>query len=332
MKHLQPIIAGVAILLVVALTACSGYATPAATTAATTAATEMMGTPTTAGMDPTTAAATDTMGGSQSGSGPATVMTATNDKLGSILVDAKGMTLYTFGKDTPNQSACIDACAKLWPALTVPAGTTPTAPPNFGGMLGTIQRADGTTQVTIDKMPLYTFAQDTKPGDVNGQNYIDLWWVVPTDVGAGAPDFSQHGFPNVLASQKIMPGKEITITADAYTVTIPADAFVIPVTFDILGADPASFSAKAPTGETPVLAFAFRVQNTRMTSMIIGKFNQPVMLDASSPQITAGSKYYNVATDGTFTDNPKGLKVEAGKLSHPIAGAGVGWVITSPAK
>ena len=110
--------------------------------------------------------------------GQATVMVATNATLGQILVDAKGMTLYTYAKDTVNASNCSGACATNWPPLTVAAGVTPTAGPGVQGSLGVIQRADGTYQVTIDGMPLYYFAKDTKPGDANGQGVASVWYVV----------------------------------------------------------------------------------------------------------------------------------------------------------
>jgi alpha-glucoside transport system substrate-binding protein len=260
-----------------------------------------------------------------------TVMASTNAQYGAILVDGKGMTLYTFAIDKPNESMCTDGCATAWPPLTVPAGTTPTAGPGVSGTLGTFQRADGTTQVTYDQLPLYTFIRDKNPGDAFGQGVNaqgGLWWVVPTDIGAGAPDFTQYGFPTVLATETITPGQAITMTADVYTVSILNGAFDIPVSFELLSGDPSSF--KAPSGETPVFAFAFRVEDPR-TSTLIGKFYKPVMLTITSSQIVTGAKYYNVATDGTLTENPTGLTVAAGQLSHPVAGAPVGWLITVPA-
>jgi predicted lipoprotein with Yx(FWY)xxD motif len=114
----------------------------------------------------------------QPAAGQATVMVASNATLGSILVDAKGMTLYTFANDTANTSNCTGSCAAAWPPLTVAQGTTPTAGPGVTGTLGVIQRADGTYQVTLDGKPLYYFAKDTKPGDTTGQGLNNLWYVV----------------------------------------------------------------------------------------------------------------------------------------------------------
>jgi predicted lipoprotein with Yx(FWY)xxD motif len=105
-------------------------------------------------------------------------MLASNATLGSILVDGKGMTLYTFVNDTANTSNCSGGCATAWPPLTVPQGTTPTAGAGVAGKLGVIQRADGSDQVTIDSKPLYYYAQDAKPGDVNGQGLNSAWYAV----------------------------------------------------------------------------------------------------------------------------------------------------------
>jgi predicted lipoprotein with Yx(FWY)xxD motif len=101
---------------------------------------------------------------------------------GTILVaGSTGMTVYTFAKDVANSgtSACTGACPAQWPALTVPAGSTPVAGAGVTGTLGTITRTDdGTLQVTYDGLPLYFFANDTAPGDTNG-NYTGWSLVKP---------------------------------------------------------------------------------------------------------------------------------------------------------
>jgi predicted lipoprotein with Yx(FWY)xxD motif len=109
-----------------------------------------------------------------------TVMVVQHPTLGGILTDAKGMTLYTFKKDKPGESVCVDTCAKNWPPMAVAEGMQPMAGPGIAGKLGQIERKDDTYQVTYNGMPLYYFAKDTKPGDVNGQNMGGVWFVVPT--------------------------------------------------------------------------------------------------------------------------------------------------------
>jgi predicted lipoprotein with Yx(FWY)xxD motif len=91
---------------------------------------------------------------------------------GNVLVDAKGMTLYTFDKDEGGKSNCNGECAKAWPPAMATASDKPV------GDLTIIKRDDGTLQWADDGKPLYTFVKDTKPGDVTGDNFKDVWHVV----------------------------------------------------------------------------------------------------------------------------------------------------------
>ena len=131
--------------------------------------------------------------------GTQTVQTANNAKLGSILVDSKGMTLYIYTKDTtPNQSTCTGQCLVNWPALTVPAGQTPSAATGITGKLATFVRTDNQqTQVSYNGMPLYYWVNDKAPGDATGQGVGGVWFVVnPTSGtvmqgGTGTPAAAQ---------------------------------------------------------------------------------------------------------------------------------------------
>ncbi len=90
---------------------------------------------------------------------------------GTVLVaGANGMTVYSFTKDVKDsgKSNCTTGCIDTWPALTVPAGATPTGGASLTGKLGTITRDDGTLQVTYNGKPLYFFKNDKAPGDANG--------------------------------------------------------------------------------------------------------------------------------------------------------------------
>jgi predicted lipoprotein with Yx(FWY)xxD motif len=104
--------------------------------------------------------------------GAATVEAKEVGTAGTVLVDgASGLTVYIFLKDTKDSgtSACTGGCLATWPALTVPAGGTPTAGSGVTGALGTITRADdGSLQVTYNGLPLYFFKNDAAPGDLNG--------------------------------------------------------------------------------------------------------------------------------------------------------------------
>ncbi len=110
--------------------------------------------------------------------GPASgEMSTASTSLGTIVVDGSGMTLYVFDKDAAHSgtSTCVGNCAATWPAVTTTS--TPTAT-GVTGKLGTIPRPDGTTQVTLDGLPLYRYAADSAAGDVNGQGVGGIWWVV----------------------------------------------------------------------------------------------------------------------------------------------------------
>jgi predicted lipoprotein with Yx(FWY)xxD motif len=99
---------------------------------------------------------------------PATVKTRSTS-LGTILVDAKGRTLYLFLKDKNAKSACTGACATAWPPLLT-KGKPKAAGSASASKLGTTKRADGTTQVTYNRHPLYTFIVDkSKPGSTKGE-------------------------------------------------------------------------------------------------------------------------------------------------------------------
>ena len=94
---------------------------------------------------------------------------------GTVLTDPKGMTLYTYDKDTAGASNCVEQCAVNWP----PAMATETDKPV--GDLTIIKRPDGTLQWADEGKPLYTFIQDKKPGDLTGDNMKNVWHAVKED-------------------------------------------------------------------------------------------------------------------------------------------------------
>lgn len=103
---------------------------------------------------------------------------AADSDLGSILVDPDGLTLYVFTQDSGGESVCYDQCAENWPAV---AADTAISSDLDTAMFGSTERTDGTSQLTINGMPLYLFAADEAPGDVNGQGANDVWFVVGAD-------------------------------------------------------------------------------------------------------------------------------------------------------
>ncbi len=102
-----------------------------------------------------------------------------------VLTNAKGFTLYSFAPDTSTKSNCNGSCASYWPPVKGPV----TAGAGVTGTLGTITRSDGSTQATYDGHPLYTFVQDSAPGQAkgNGLNLSGGVWHEVTVSGSAAP-------------------------------------------------------------------------------------------------------------------------------------------------
>jgi predicted lipoprotein with Yx(FWY)xxD motif len=101
-------------------------------------------------------------------------------KLGSILVNSKGHTLYLFKKDTNGKSSCSASCAKFWPPLL--SRGKPTAGSGVkASLLGRTRRSNGSLQVTYNKHPLYAYSLDTKAGQTKGEGVFAFgakWYAV----------------------------------------------------------------------------------------------------------------------------------------------------------
>ncbi|MBV8693489.1 MAG: hypothetical protein JOY57_17660 [Actinobacteria bacterium] len=128
-------------------------------------------------------ASTATTAASTTTTTAASLAVATDAKLGPILVDGEGRTLYRFAKDVNGTIACTGNCATTWPPFVV-TGTPPQAP-DGGGTVATVDRPDGGgTQVTFNGAPLYRYSGDSKPGDTNGQGIGGVWFVVAPTAAA----------------------------------------------------------------------------------------------------------------------------------------------------
>jgi predicted lipoprotein with Yx(FWY)xxD motif len=103
------------------------------------------------------------------GGAAAVVSVGSAPKVGQVLVDSKGMTLYYFEKDKKGggKSNCSGSCASVWPPLST-SGSAKAMGGAEASQTGTIKRSDGTSQVTYAGWPLYTYTADTKPGEANG--------------------------------------------------------------------------------------------------------------------------------------------------------------------
>jgi predicted lipoprotein with Yx(FWY)xxD motif len=89
-----------------------------------------------------------------------------------MLVNTSGMTLYTFDKDTAGKSACVGACAALWPPAMAMADA------KSAGDYSMVTRDDGAKQWAYQGKPLYTYSMDKKAGDATGDNFKEIWHVV----------------------------------------------------------------------------------------------------------------------------------------------------------
>lgn len=120
-------------------------------------------------------------------SGAASTLTvATTPQYGPHLTDSSGRALYLLDADRSGTSTCYDECATVWPPLLASQGM-PTAGDAMvqSGMIRTLQRRDGSTQVTYNNHPLYYYSRDSGPGQVTGQAYTDQWgeWYLVTPAG-----------------------------------------------------------------------------------------------------------------------------------------------------
>ena len=103
-------------------------------------------------------------------------------KLGTVLVNAKGRTLYMFVPDKRKKVTCVRACAKIWPPVKLPKGAKAVAAGKAkASLLGSDRNPAGGRVVTYNKWPLYTYVTDTAPGQAKGQALNlngGLWYVL----------------------------------------------------------------------------------------------------------------------------------------------------------
>ena len=148
MKRL-PIYVGAAVVAAIAAAACGGYGS-----------------------------STSSYGPSGKGATTTTTIGTASSKLGQVLVDGNGETLYLFEADNGMMSNCYGSCAQAWPPLT---GQPQAGSGTPGTELATTKRQDGTTQVLYHGHPLYRYAGDAKAGDTTGQGLDQFggkWYVL----------------------------------------------------------------------------------------------------------------------------------------------------------
>ena len=153
-------------------------------------------------------------------SGTATVDVATNATFGMVLTDAQGFTLYTLPSDQNGISSCTGSCASVWPALTVPSGTTPTGGPGVTGTVGAVLQPDDADQVTYDGSPLYTFVGDSSPGQATG-NDVGGFKVVEVSTTVGGCAGAVALCINSSASSTAIVGSSFSFTVTTIGTPLP---------------------------------------------------------------------------------------------------------------
>jgi predicted lipoprotein with Yx(FWY)xxD motif len=95
------------------------------------------------------------------------------EKLGTVMTDTKGMTLYTYAKDTTGMSNCTGKCLANWPAYIAPANVS-----NLPANISVVKRDDGTMQYAYKGMPVYYYTKDGDSGDAYGNGVGGVWSVI----------------------------------------------------------------------------------------------------------------------------------------------------------
>lgn len=192
-----------------------------------------------AAADSSAPAAVPTSGSSPSVSGFATsvgtrVSLASVGRLGPILVDAQGRTLYLYGADTSVHASCLDECAKSWPPVTTPG--FPLAGPGVDdGLLGAAALPDGTAQVLYKGHPLYRYSGDHVPGETAGHTVADArgtFYAVTSlgdPVGVDIASLRGGSVPGATAAASASAAAPGADPADPATPAAPA-ASAVPVT------------------------------------------------------------------------------------------------------
>jgi predicted lipoprotein with Yx(FWY)xxD motif len=161
MKRFSFFSALVALVFLLALTACGGSAAPSGST--------------------TGNSVTPTASPSTAGTTLGTTSTTISGKTVMLLTDNKGMTLYYFKPDTTTTAACTTGCISTWPPLLSLTSNGPTSATSLPGHL-TIQTNANGQQIEYNGHPLYSYSGDTSPGQTNGEGIGNKWFVATTDL------------------------------------------------------------------------------------------------------------------------------------------------------
>ena len=140
-----------------------------------------------------------TSSGGSSAAATGAVLAPAHTTLGTVLVDHSGRTVYLLTADSPGHSSCTAQCLAYWPSVAPASSTKPL--PGVSAPVGTAKVAGGGSTVTVGGWPVYTFVQDSSPGDVTGEgvkSFGGVWYAVspagqPVKPGSSATPSTSSG-------------------------------------------------------------------------------------------------------------------------------------------
>jgi predicted lipoprotein with Yx(FWY)xxD motif len=137
----------------------------------------------------------------------ASVKSVSNSALGAtVLTNAQGMTLYSLSGEHAGKFICTTpACTQVWHPLTASGTNTPSG---SVASLATVKRPDGSEQVSYNGMPLYTFAEDQKPGQAKGQGIKDVGTWTAATIAAAKPAAKTAPAPESASAKEAAPESE----------------------------------------------------------------------------------------------------------------------------
>lgn len=217
---------------------------------------------------------------------------AKQTKLGQVVTDTEGRTLYRFDQDSPKppKTTCTGGCQTTWPPVLVqPQGKVYADGVNISAV-GTVTRADGGLQLTIGGWPVYRFSGDHAAGDTAGQGVNGTWFAIAPDgkksSTAGADTAGSAGGPKVILTTRQSAQGLVVADGDGRTVYVNSTDQSAPATVKCTGG--------CDDGFTPVPAATGVVTIKGVSSSDVGSVKRP---DGSTEMTLLGFPLYTSTKD-----------------------------------
>jgi predicted lipoprotein with Yx(FWY)xxD motif len=134
-------------------------------------------------------------GGSSSSAVIQTATVTVKGQSGTVLTNAKGLTLYYFTADSATRSALSRNCLQVWPPLLFSGSGGPTSSTSLTGELSVQMDING-NQIEYNGHPLYTFSGDSAPGQTNGEGLYGVWFVATPNLAVQGGGSTSSGYGN----------------------------------------------------------------------------------------------------------------------------------------